>query len=127
MSQHAGDYEDLLRGALHSAVDSIEPSTDGLDRIRARLVAPYPLPIAWLTAAGSAVSRRAAGGLHSALARLRPAAAPGGRDDGAARPASPPGRRLAWARVAVAVAAVTVIMAMSMSVLTPLGRQMLSQ
>jgi hypothetical protein len=119
MSQHAGDYEGLLRRALRSAVDSVEPSADGLDRIRARLTRPRPLAVAWATAVCSAVARRASGGLHSASvwlqsARLWPVAAPDGQ-------------RLAWVRTAAAVAAVTVIMAMSVSTLTPLGRQMLSQ
>ena len=46
MSQHYGDYEDFLRGALHAAVDSVEPAGDGLERIRGRLAPPHPLPVA---------------------------------------------------------------------------------
>ena len=45
MTQHSGDYEDFLRGALHAAVDSVEPAGDGLGRIRARLTTPHPLPV----------------------------------------------------------------------------------
>jgi hypothetical protein len=132
MSQHAGDYEDLLRRALHSAVDSVEPAADSLDRIRARLATPHPLTVAWATAAFCAVARRASGGLHSASmwlqsVRLRPVTGAAGRRDGRARSAATDGRRLAWVRTAAAVAAVTVIMVMSVSTLTPLGRQMLSQ
>jgi hypothetical protein len=35
-----GDYEEALRRALHAAADSIEPSADGLERIRERLNRP---------------------------------------------------------------------------------------
>ena len=35
-----GDYEEALRRALHAAADSIEPSGDGLQRIRERLNRP---------------------------------------------------------------------------------------
>ncbi|MDQ2875707.1 MAG: hypothetical protein M3Y33_13305, partial [Actinomycetota bacterium] len=35
-----GDYEEALRRALHAAADSIEPSADGLNRIRERLNRP---------------------------------------------------------------------------------------
>jgi len=35
-----GDYEEALRRALHAAADSIEPSADGLQRIRERLNRP---------------------------------------------------------------------------------------
>ena len=49
MSTH--EHEIFLR-ALRSAADSIEPRSDGLDQIRARLRhRPYPLPVAWVTAA----------------------------------------------------------------------------
>ena len=34
------DYDDVLRRALHSAAESIEPSPDGLERIRERLAPP---------------------------------------------------------------------------------------
>ena len=71
MSQHYGDYEDLLRGALHAAVDSAEPAGDGLERIRARLTTPHPLPVAWLMAVCSWVARRARGSLDSVSAWLQ--------------------------------------------------------
>jgi hypothetical protein len=45
------EYEMFLR-AMRSAADSIEPRSDGLDQIRARLHRrPYPLPVAWAAAA----------------------------------------------------------------------------
>ena len=65
MSQHHGDYEDFLRGALHAAVDSVEPAGDGLERIRARLTMPHPLPVAWLMAVCAWLARYARGGLDS--------------------------------------------------------------
>src|SRR6185312_6802686 len=71
MSQHSGDYEDFLRGALHAAVDSVEPAGDGLERIRARLTTPRPLPVAWLMAACSWVATYARGSLDSVSAWLQ--------------------------------------------------------
>jgi hypothetical protein len=53
MSQHHRDHEDVLRRALHSAVDSMEVSGDGLERIQARLTTPRPAPLAWVMAAPS--------------------------------------------------------------------------
>ncbi len=76
MSQHDGCHEDLLRRALHAAADSVEPSDDGLERIRARLTTPYPLPVAWVMVAYSVVSRWVLGGLESALAWLRSVTGP---------------------------------------------------
>ena len=70
MSQHDRDFEDLLRRALYSAADSVEPSQDGLERIRARLTTPYPLPVAWMMAVCSQVARWTLGGLSSFRARL---------------------------------------------------------
>ena len=71
MTQHSGDYEDFLRGALHAAVDSAEPADDGLERIRARLTTPHPLLVAWLMAACSWVARYARGSLDSVSAWLQ--------------------------------------------------------
>src|SRR5436309_3103264 len=65
MSQQRDDHEELLRRALHSAVESVEPADDGLERIRARLTTPYPLPVAWVMAAYSEVTLRARGWLQS--------------------------------------------------------------
>ena len=88
MSQHSGDYEDFLRGALHAAVDSVEPAGDGLERIRARLTTPHPLPVAWLMAACSWVATYARGSLDSVSASPAPrswlASRPG--QPGSARP-----------------------------------------
>src|SRR5437867_5903392 len=61
------DYEELLRRALHFTADSVEPAGDGLERIRARLTTPHPLPVAWMVAAYSEVARRAQGWLQSAV------------------------------------------------------------
>ena len=72
MSQHHRDHEDVLRRALHSAVDSMEVSGDGLERIQARLTTPRPAPLAWVMAAPSAVARRALIGLSAVWAWLQP-------------------------------------------------------
>ena len=50
MRQREFDYDDILRRALRTAADGIEPSGDGLERIRARLTTPRPLAAAWLMA-----------------------------------------------------------------------------
>ncbi len=71
MTQDHRDLEDLLRRALHSAADSLEPSENGLERVRARLATPYPMPVAWLMAAYSQVARRTLGGLESIWAWLQ--------------------------------------------------------
>lgn len=49
--------EDILRRALHAAAESIEPATEGLTQIRARLSAPRPLAMAWLIAVWETVSQ----------------------------------------------------------------------
>src|SRR2546430_1218008 len=122
MSQHYGDYEDLLRGALHAAVDSAEPADDGLERIRARLTTPHPLPVAWLMAVCSWVARRARGSLDSVSAWLQTVPGEVHRRGGAAE-----GRYTERLRLVATVAAVTVLLAISVSALTPFGRHVISQ
>lgn len=62
--------EDILRRALHQAAESVEPTTDGLSRIRTRLSTPRPLAIAWLVAAWEIVSQFVMLRLEPALAAL---------------------------------------------------------
>jgi hypothetical protein len=127
MSQHHGDYEDFLRGALRAAVEPVQPAGDGLERIRGRLAPPYPLLVAWLIAVCSWVARRARGSLDSVSAWLEkmprvpgwPVGA-GGRDPGTGHQ-----RRLERLRLVAAVAAATVLMALSVSALTPFGRHVM--
>jgi hypothetical protein len=64
--------EEALRRALHAAADSLDPSPDGLMRIRRRMSAPRPLSIAWLMW----LQARVAGWLEPARARLADAARP---------------------------------------------------
>src|SRR5215470_15920101 len=122
MSQHSGDYEDFLRGALHAAVDSAQPAGDGLERIRARLTTPHPLPVAWLMAVCSWVARRARGSLDSVSAWLQTVPGEVHRRNGAAE-----GRYIERLRLVTTVAAVTVLLAISVSTLTPFGRHVISQ
>ncbi len=49
------ELEDVLRRALHTEADSVEPGADGLDRIRMLIRAGRPLPGGWAMA-GQAVS-----------------------------------------------------------------------
>ena len=131
----AGDYEDLLRRALHSAVDPIEPADDGLERIRARLTTPDPLPVAWVMAAYAEVTGHARGWLESALAwlqsvpqRMMPGpSSPSGQPSGGYRLATPRWPRLGRARLAAVLAAVTLVLAMSVSAVTPFGKLVLAQ
>src|SRR5215471_5112592 len=122
MSQHSGDYEDFLRGALHAAVDSAQPAGDGLERIRARLTTPHPLPVAWLMAVCSWVARRARGSVDSVSAWLQTVPGEVHRRNGAAE-----GRYIERLRLVTTVAAVTVLLAISVSTLTPFGRHVISQ
>jgi hypothetical protein len=41
------DLEDVLRRALRTAAQSVEPGDDGLDRIRSRISARRPVPSGW--------------------------------------------------------------------------------
>src|SRR4249920_3585790 len=124
MSQRQDDFEELLRRALHSAADSVEPSEDGLERIRARLTSPHPLPVAWVMAAYPEAARRALGGLHSVAAWLQTVFGTG--HERFAQPGAPHQRRLARVRLAAALVAVAVVMALSVSAVNPLLRQAVS-
>jgi len=70
MTHHDMPYEQILRRALHAAADGVEPEADGLERIRARLTVPSPLPIAWMSAALAAVSAVTLGWLQAASERM---------------------------------------------------------
>src|SRR5260370_38398735 len=95
MSQRDRDYDEIVRRALHAAADSIEPGEAGLERIRARLTGPRPMPVAWMVAGYSAVARRALGGLQSVWAWLKTVLGPVGEPFRAARPGPLHWRRLA--------------------------------
>src|SRR5450755_106192 len=71
MRQREFDYDEILRRALRAAADGIEPSGDGLERIRARLTTPRPLTSAWLMAGYTDVALPALARLWSALESLR--------------------------------------------------------
>src|SRR5712692_975450 len=80
------DLEDVLRRALRTAADSVEPAADGLDRIRSRICARRPVPSGWNMAelAGPAgpgnpvlrhllpVSIAAQAAFHAVVQRFRP-------------------------------------------------------
>jgi hypothetical protein len=50
MNRGDHDCDEFLHRALHEAVDWLEPSEDGLERIRARLTRPRSTPVAWMMA-----------------------------------------------------------------------------
>ena len=55
------DYDDILRRALHAAAESVEPSGDGLERIRERLARPPLLSFSSIAAWYSVVAVRLTG------------------------------------------------------------------
>src|ERR1700735_1984722 len=120
MSQHDHDFDEVLRRALHAAADSVQPAGDGLERIRARLTRPVPLPVAWVmasyrSASGAVLSRLRllATWMEPAAARLRPVLGPAVER---VRPVWSGGARLqhryAWLRPAAAAATVVAVVAM---------------
>jgi hypothetical protein len=96
MNRGDRDYDEFLRRALHEAVDWLEPSEDGLERIRARLTRPRSTPATWRLA------------LFAWWARLRAA-----RSDRSRR----------WQCAAALLSATVVAGAAGALALTPLPRQ----
>jgi hypothetical protein len=127
MSQHDRDREDLLRRALHSAADPLEPSGDGLERIRARLTTPHAAPVAWILAACSGLARRVRGGLGSIGARLPVRPGPAWQRGRVTRPG--PQRQWQPLRTNLAVALVVAACAVTIGVsaVTPPLRQAIAQ
>ena len=113
------DFEDLLRRALHSAAGSVEPSPDGLERIRGRLTTPYPLPVAWMMAVYSQAARWTLGGLSSLGAWLE--AVPGSvrQRRRVTRPSPSRGRRPSRVVLAAALAGTALAVAIGAGALTP--------
>ncbi len=119
MSQQDREFEDLLRWALHSTADSVEPSQDGLERIRSRLTTPHSLPVAWMMAVYSQTARWTRGGLSSLGAWL--AAVPGStrqRRRGT-RPSPSSGRRPSRVVLAAALAGTAFAVAIGAGALSP--------
>jgi hypothetical protein len=127
MSQHDRDFEDLLRRALHSAADSLEPARDGLERIRARLTTPYAAPVAWMIAACAEVARRVLGGLGSIWAWLQVPPGPARQCRHPPRPGAPPRRHPPRVRLAAAAVAAAVAAAIAVSAVTPPLRQAIAR
>jgi hypothetical protein len=122
MQQREHDYDEILRRALHSAADLVEPSADGLERIRGRLTRPHPALMAWVIVGYSCAVRPVLGFLQPLAARLsslQPLAAWLRATLGPVierfRPARPdaahPRRRLAWLRPAAAMGTAVFVVA----------------
>ena len=100
-----GDYEEALRRALHAAADSIEPSADGLERIRERLNRPmlsfesasawYAGLRRWLEPVAAAFGA-VAGLFRPAAARPGHAARPGTAGSARSRPSVLPSSSWRW-------------------------------
>ncbi|HEY2508595.1 MAG TPA: hypothetical protein VGI58_18905, partial [Streptosporangiaceae bacterium] len=112
MSRHQRTYDEALSRALHAAADQIEPSGDGLERIRARLGPPMPAPAAWMStsyqrALGQLLGRATSLGawLEAIVGQIADRYRPGARDaDGP--------QSLRWLRPAGAAATAAVIVIM---------------
>ena len=111
MTHPSREYEDRLRRALRAAADSVEPSPDGLGRIRARLTPPRPVVAAWMVTETEPSMLRLRSLLNSLRLRI-------GRPRGQFRPA-PAGTGAArhklrtqqsWLRPVAAMAAFVVIL-----------------
>lgn len=135
MMQLEHEYDDVLRRVLHAAADLVEPSADGLERIRARLTTPQPAVIAWLLAGYSDLIRPALNWMQPALNWLRPVLVrlrpvldrmrivlgPVIERFKPARPdAAHPQRRYAWLRPAAAMGTAVFVVAMGAFALTAL-------
>ncbi len=116
MRQREFDYDDILRRALRTAADGIEPSADGLERIRARLTVPRPLPMAWLMVGYTEVAlpalARAWSALSSLRVRLRPSSGQAAQARAAYRHLAPAlVRRYGWLRPAAVASAIVIAVA----------------
>jgi len=127
MHQREHDHEEILRRALRSAADLVEPSADGLERIRARLTPPRPTFLAWVIVGYSEAVKPLFGYLEPLLEWLRAALGPIIERFRPARPdAAHPQRRYAWLRPAAAMATAAFVVAMGAFALTKLP-QVISQ
>jgi hypothetical protein len=97
-------YEDVLRRALHAAADGIEPAGDGLERIRARLTAPRPLPVVWLVTGYAAAASTVLSWLQVLTDRARITSGPAARP-GMAAPAQAPGSSRSQRQIRLAMPA----------------------
>ena len=121
------EYDEVLRRALRSAADQVEPSADGLERIRARLTTPRPAPLAWLMVWYAEAVRPALGYLQPFLAGLQATLSPVIERFKPERPdAAHPQRRYAWLRPAAAMGTAVFVVAMGAFALTALP-QVISQ
>jgi len=110
MTHPTRENEERLRRALRAAADSVEPSADGLERIRARLTPDRPLVAAWMVSEADPAWRRLRPALTAirmrtgrAFGPIRPALAGAGSARDKFR-AGPP-----WLRLAVSMAVFLVI------------------
>jgi hypothetical protein len=122
MSQHEHEFDTFLRRVLHEEANSIEPADDGLERIRARLGRPRPVPVAWVMAVFSGTGLRVQDAVRSVSGWLR--TLPGATRD--RRGPSEGGRARNWRSPVVLAAAATIVVVAGALALTPLPRQAVS-
>jgi hypothetical protein len=127
MTQRNHEYDEVLRRALRSAADLVEPSADGLERIRARLTTPRPAPFAWVLVWYAEAVSPVLGYLQPFLAWLQATLSPVIERFKPERPdAAHPQRRYAWLRPAAAMGTAVFVVAMGAFALTALP-QVISQ
>lgn len=119
MSQHDDHFDEFLRRVLHEEANAVEPGDDGLERIRARLTRPRPVPVAWVMAVASGTGRRVQGAWGSASAWLR--TLPGGAP--APPRSAPDGQPRRWRSPVVLAAAGAVVVVVGILAFTPLPQQ----
>lgn len=124
MSEDDRDFDEFLRRVLREEAAAVQPADDGLERIRARLTRPRPVPVAWVMAVFSGAWRRVRGGAQSALAWLQ--TLPGAAH--LARPRPPGGGRAGkWRSPVVLAACAAVAVTAGVLALTPLPQQAVSR
>jgi hypothetical protein len=70
MSHAMDDHEMVLRNVLRAAAEQLEPAVDGLERIKAQLGPPLPVPLAWVCAMWTRLCLRAPDGLWTVTDRI---------------------------------------------------------
>jgi hypothetical protein len=123
-----GDFDDVLRQALHAAADAIEPADDGLTRIMRRLTTPWAVrQVALLVTDCIDLARLITIWLEPAfmgVMRLRRRHHTGSRRRSSHRATGAPSRPAApWLRPALAVVGAVAIVVIGVFVLGP-GRQL---
>lgn len=124
MNRGPDDFDEHLRRVLHEAADRVQPTDDGLDKIRHSLTRPRPVLLAGIMAAWATAAHWASSGLHTLVAFLRTVfgATPESQHAG---PTGTPRWRRPWAGTALAALLAATVAVAGVFALTPALRQSL--